>query len=71
MKVSELRKLSVEDLIGKLQEAEDEQLKTRCNLMTKQLENTALVRTGRRSISRINTIISEKKREAKQEASAG
>lgn len=71
MKVSELRKLSVEELTEKLQEVEDEQLKTRCNLMTKQLENTALVRTGRRSISRINTIISEKKREAKQQASAG
>lgn len=69
MKVSELRKLSIEELTEKLVETENEQLKMRSNLTTKQLENTSLLRSGRKNIARIYTIINEKKKEAKNEVS--
>lgn len=69
MKVSELRKLSIEELTEKLVETENEQLKMRSNLTTKQLEDTSLLRSGRKNIARIYTIINEKKKEAKNEVS--
>lgn len=69
MKASELRKLSIEELTEKLVETENEQLKMRSNLTTKQLENTSLLTSGRKNIARMYTIINEKKKEAKNEVS--
>ena len=61
MKASELRPFSVEELNAKLKELEEEQLRRRCNKTIQQLENTSLIKSGRRDIARIKTILTEKR----------
>jgi large subunit ribosomal protein L29 len=65
MKTQELRDLSVEELRKRLAEEEDNLANLKFQLATSQLESPIRVRTVRRDIARIHTIIREKELAAK------
>ena len=62
--VKELREESVEALQEKLVAAKKELFNLRFQNATNQLENTARIKEVRKNIARIQTIITEKEREA-------
>ena len=57
---TDFRGMSPDQLTDKLVELKKEQFNLRFQKATGQLEKTARIRTVRRSIARINTILSEK-----------
>ncbi|MBK5216345.1 MAG: 50S ribosomal protein L29 [Propionibacteriales bacterium] len=57
---AELRELNVEDLETKLREAKEELFNLRFQSATGQLENNSRLRTVRRDIARIYTIVRER-----------
>jgi len=59
MKLSELRKLSLDELKAKKNEFANELFNLKFQLHTGRLENTAKLKIVRQSIARVNTIISE------------
>ena len=59
MRTAELRELDYEELSGKLAEAKAELFNLRFQLATNQLENTAQLRTTRREIARLATLLRE------------
>ena len=64
--ITEFRGLSPDQLTDKLTELKKEQFNLRFQKATGQLEKTARIRTVRRSIARINTILGEKTRTKKK-----
>ncbi|MBW2061665.1 MAG: 50S ribosomal protein L29 [Deltaproteobacteria bacterium] len=60
MKASELRELSLEELMEKERELREELFNFRFQNATNQLENTARLPQTRKEIARIKTIILEK-----------
>jgi len=64
--VTEFRGLSPDQLTDKLTELKKEQFNLRFQKATGQLEKTARIRTVRRSIARINTILGEKAQSKKK-----
>jgi large subunit ribosomal protein L29 len=62
MKAEELRKLSIEEVRSKLDEARDELMKLRFQQVTGQLTDTSRLRLLRRDIARMETIIRESER---------
>ena len=60
MKAKELRDLSTTEMIAKEKEYKTEFFNLRFQLATGQLENTARLKEGRKSIARIKTILREK-----------
>lgn len=62
MNASELRDKSVEELQQQLGELSKDQFNYRMQMTTGQLGQTHLLRTVRRDIARIKTIISEKQK---------
>ncbi|MCK5572851.1 MAG: 50S ribosomal protein L29 [Bacteroidetes bacterium] len=65
MRASELRELSVEELRKRLSEEEENLANLRFQLTTSQLESPIRVRTVRRDIARIQSVIREKERAPK------
>jgi large subunit ribosomal protein L29 len=61
MKASELRELSPEELVAKGKELRAELFSAKVRFATGQLENTARVRTLRRNVARVATILREKR----------
>ena len=61
MKALELRKLSLEDLAKKLQEARNDLFQLRFQNAVNQLEKKSKLRDKRREIGRILTIMTEQK----------
>ncbi len=59
MKAGELRQLTHKELVDALSEAKEEFFNLRFQLATNQLDNTARLRSVRRSIARINGVIRE------------
>ena len=57
MKASEIRELSDEELVTKLNEGRAELFNLRFQMATSQLDNTARVKTVKRDIARIQTEI--------------
>ncbi|BDC19336.1 50S ribosomal protein L29 [Acidianus sp. HS-5] len=62
----ELRKMDIKDLYKKLEEYNADLLKHRAESRMGTLKNTSAIRNVRKDIARILTIISEKKRNSKQ-----
>lgn len=56
----ELRALEIDDLKKKLGELQDQLMRDRFRHATAALENTALLKTTRRQIARIETVLQEK-----------
>ncbi|MBF0310329.1 MAG: 50S ribosomal protein L29 [Magnetococcales bacterium] len=67
MKASELRSLNESQLADKLKGLYKEAFNLRFQAATSQLENTARVRDVRRDIARINTLLTEKRGNARDE----
>ncbi len=61
-KIKDLRSMSVDELEGKLLEAKKEQFNLRVQQSTGQLQNTAAVRKVRREIAKINTLLTDRKK---------
>jgi large subunit ribosomal protein L29 len=61
-KTSELRELSLEDLRLRARDLDDQTFRLRLQKSAGQLESPAKVRTSRRELARVKTIIREKER---------
>ena len=61
-KIKDLRSMTVDELEAKLVEAKKEQFNLRIQQSTGQLQNTANVREVRREIAKINTLLTERKK---------
>ena len=61
-KIKDLRAMSIDELEKKLLELKKEQLNLRIQHSTGQLPNVAVIKTVRRDIAKINTLISERKK---------
>lgn len=57
---SEIRELPTEELQARLEELKLEQFRLRFRSATQQLENPMRVRTTRRDIARLNTVLRER-----------
>lgn len=63
MKIADLRELSAEELAAKKNEFKDQLFKLRFQNSQGQLENAARLRTVRRDIARIETVLKEMEKE--------
>ena len=63
-KVEEVRKMAVEEIRTKLTDSHDELMKLRFQQVTGQLTDTSHLRTLRRNIARMETILCETERVA-------
>jgi len=61
MKAGELRGLSLDELAAKSEELRREFFNVRVKKATGQLENTARLRTLRREVARVETVLREKR----------
>tara|TARA_R110002096_G_scaffold4501_6_gene21085 strand:- start:16803 stop:17045 length:243 start_codon:yes stop_codon:yes gene_type:complete len=68
--IKELRELTTEELINQRRDLKHEVLNLRVQQQSGQLENTALLRNNRRRVSKIETIMTERRRKAEMEAAA-
>lgn len=66
MKANEIRELSSEELVRKVDDLKDELFKLRFQLATGQLENPIRIREVRHDIARVKTIIRERELKAQQ-----
>jgi len=66
MKASEIRKLSQEELLSKIDDLKDELFKLRFQLATNQLDNPMRIRGVKKSIARLKTVVREREVEAQQ-----
>ncbi len=62
LKIKDLRAMSIDELEAKLLEKKKEQFNLRIQQSTGQLQNTAVIRSVRREIAKINMLISEHKK---------
>ena len=60
MKIQELRNLSIEDLMIRLDQQREGLFKGRVRAATKELDNVMLIRNSRRDIARIMTVLRQK-----------
>ena len=70
-KAAELREADETELENRLAEAKQELFNLRFQIVTGQLDNSARLRTVRRDIARILTVLREKEIEAAEAAEAG
>jgi large subunit ribosomal protein L29 len=68
LRASELRQLSVGELQSRLDEAKEEAFNLRFQRYSGQLEDASRLRTTRRNIARILTVLREKELEANEDA---
>jgi large subunit ribosomal protein L29 len=61
VKAKELRELSEEELVAKVRELRDELFGARVKHATQQLENTAKLRTLRRDVARVETVLAQRR----------
>lgn len=62
MRANELRNLSVKDLKQKLYDTKKDLFNLRFQLATGQLDNHNMIKSVKKDIARINTVITEKER---------
>ncbi|MBE3585278.1 MULTISPECIES: 50S ribosomal protein L29 [Desulfofundulus] len=60
MKAKDLRELSDEELVKKLDDSKDELFRLRFQLATNQLDNPMKIREVRRNIARLKTVLRER-----------
>ena len=70
MKTEEIRKMSLEELQGKMSDSREELMKMRFQQVSGQLTDTSRLRQLRRDIARMETILNETVRAAVQEGEA-
>ena len=62
VKTKDLRAMSIDELEAKLLECKKEQFNLRVQQSTGQLQNTDVLRNVRREVAKINTLLSERKK---------
>ena len=62
LKIKDIRAMSIDELEAKLLEKKKEQFNLRIQQSTGQLQNTAVLRSVRREVAKINTLINERKK---------
>ncbi|MBE6444470.1 MAG: 50S ribosomal protein L29 [Alphaproteobacteria bacterium] len=62
VKTKDLRAMSIDELEAKLLECKKEQFNLRVQQSTGQLQNTAVLRSVRREVAKINTLLAERKK---------
>lgn len=71
MKITELREMSTDELLAQRRDFKEEMVThLRMQQQSGQLENPARIRLVRRSVARIETLLSERRRQAAQPATA-
>lgn len=60
MKASDVRELSIEEIGDKISQAQEELFRLRFRGATQQIENPALIKSLRREIARMRTILRER-----------
>ena len=70
MKKEDIRKMSAEEMQGKLTDTRDELMKLRFQQVTGQLTDTSRLRQLRRDIARFETILNEMSKPAVKEGEA-
>ena len=70
MKPQEIRKMSIEELTGKMADTREELLKLRFQQVTGQLTDTSRLRQLRHDIARMETILNEAVKQPAQEGDA-
>jgi len=70
MKTEEIRKMSVEEMHGKISDMREELMKLRFQQVTGQLTDTSRLRLLRRDVARMETISNERTRSTVQEGGA-
>ena len=68
MKANEIRKMSREDLNNKVNDLKNELFNLRFRLATGQLDNPSSIKSVKRDIARVKTIIRERELEVGKEA---
>lgn len=66
MKMDKLRDLTDEELMVKETELDEQMLKLRFQLGTKQIENPMMIREVRHDIARVKTLKNERRRESER-----
>ena len=62
LKIKDLRAMPSDELEAKLLEKKKEQFNLRIQQSTGQLQNTAVIKSVRREIAKINTLLAERKK---------
>ena len=62
VKTKDLRAMSIDELENRLLECKKEQFNLRVQQSTGQLQNTAVLRSVRREVAKINTLLAERKK---------
>lgn len=62
VKIKDLRAMSIDELEARLLECKKEQFNLRVQQSTGQLQNTAVLRSVRREVAKINTLLAERKK---------
>ncbi len=70
MKIYEIREMSTDELIKRIQEEEKNLVDLRFSHHLKQLTNTAKLKLVRRDIARMKTVLRERELKAQKEASS-
>ena len=65
MKASDVRELSIQEIGDKISQAQEELFRLRFRGATQQIENPALIKSLRRDIARMRTILRERETAAK------
>jgi large subunit ribosomal protein L29 len=71
MRADEIREMSVEDIRARVTELEEERFRLRFRSATEPLENPLRLRTIRKDIARLKTVLGERERSAGSAAAAG
>ena len=71
MKIAEIRLLPTNELIGKLQDARQELMNMRFQVVTGQLTDTSRIKIARRTIAQMETVLHERESEKQVEPVEG
>ena len=66
VKTKDLHAMSIDELEAKLLECKKEQFNLRVQQSTGQLQNTAVLRSVRREVAKINTLLAERKKNSQE-----
>jgi large subunit ribosomal protein L29 len=70
MKASEIRELSTEEILARLEEAREELMNLRFQQATGELTDTSRMRLARRDIARLLTVLNERSQQESLEGEA-
>ena len=70
MNIADIRELTIDELVEALMEAKEERFNLRFQVATNQLDNTARLKTVKREIAQILTVLREREMAAMAEESA-